>query len=162
MLDELFKRLHGTYTQNTLRAQCIEMTRRMSLSNNNALVLSDVYSDEIVDYVAHLNQSPSTLTISNQLMDIRGELLLAHLSDTKQHPNFMLSITQQIPRQTDCVKLKISPVTFEVKEKLLEVYGNDTLGLLKRVLLELGYETKRRLAGVQSQQRRNLCTKEIS
>ena len=159
MLDKLFKRLHGTYTQNTLRAQCIETTSCMSLSNNNALVLGDVYSDDIVDYIALLNLPPSTLSISNQLMDIRGELSRAHLSDTKQHPNFMLAITQQIPRQTDCIKLKTSPATFAVKAKLLEISGNDTLGLLKRVLLDLGCETKRRGAGVQSQQRHNLCSK---
>lgn len=143
MLDELFKRFDGAYAENTLRAYRADMTDFMDWSENNALTFDDVSGDDIVHYVEHLSESRSTATIRRRLMSISSVLSLAQLTDNTRHPSVKLAM-KRIHRQKGRAQLQASPLTREVKEKLLEVCSNDTRGMRNRVLLELGYETMRR------------------
>jgi len=145
MLDELFKRFDGAYAANTLRAYRSDMMGFMQWSDHNDLQFDNLPGEDLARYVEHLSRSRSTATIRRRLMSISSVMSLAQLTDNTRHPDVKLTM-KRIHRQKGRAQLQASPLTRNVKAKLLEVCSNDTRGLRDRVLLELGYETMRRRA----------------
>lgn len=145
MLDELFKRFDGAYAENTLRAYRSDMNDFMQWCDRNDLQFDNLPGEEMAHYVEHLSESRSTATIRRRLMSISSVMSLAQLTDNTRHPDVKLTM-KRIHRQKGRAQLQASPLTLDVKARLLEVCTNDTRGLRDRVLLELGYETMRRRA----------------
>ena len=145
MLDELFKRFEGAYAENTLRAYRSDMNDFIGWCEDHALPFDAVDGEDMAHYAEHLSETKSTATIRRRLMSVSSVLSLAQLTDNTRHPDVKLAM-KRIHRQKGRAQLQASPLTREVKDKLVEVCSNDTRGLRDRVLLELGYETMRRRA----------------
>jgi len=145
MLDELFKRFDGAYAENTLRAYRSDMMDFMEWCDHNDLQFDNLPGEDLARYVEDLSRSRSTATIRRRLMSISSVMSLAQLTDNTRHPDVKLTM-KRIHRQKGRAQLQASPLTRDVKAKLLEVCSADTRGLRDRVLLELGYETMRRRA----------------
>lgn len=145
MLNELFKRFDGAYAENTLRAYRSDMMDFMEWCDHNELQFDNLPGEDLARYVEDLSRSRSTATIRRRLMSISSVMSLAQLTDNTRHPDVKLTM-KRIHRQKGRAQLQASPLTRDVKAKLLEVCSADTRGLRDRVLLELGYETMRRRA----------------
>ncbi|NVK32331.1 MAG: tyrosine-type recombinase/integrase, partial [Gammaproteobacteria bacterium] len=145
MLDELFKRFDGAYAENTLRAYRSDMMDFMEWCDHNDFQFDNLAGEDLARYVEDLSRSRSTATIRRRLMSISSVMSLAQLTDNTRHPDVKLTM-KRIHRQKGRAQLQASPLTRDVKAKLLEVCSADTRGLRDRVLLELGYETMRRRA----------------
>jgi len=145
MLDELFKRFDGAYAENTLRAYRADMNDFVNWCEEHELKYDDVSGEDMALYAEEQSEQFTTATIRRRLASLSSVLNLAQLTNNTHHPDVTLAM-KRIHRRKGRGQLQASPLTADVKDKLLEVCADDTRGLRNRVLLELGYETMRRRA----------------
>jgi len=143
MLDELFERFEGAFSENTLRAYRGDIDHLMSWCIDNALDFNHLSGAELARYAESMEDEVATATIRRRLASISSVFNLAQIDNQTRHPDLLLAL-KRIHRRKGRAQKQASPLTRDIKAQLLEVCSNDTRGLRDRILLELGYETMRR------------------
>jgi site-specific recombinase XerD len=143
MLDELFERFNGAFSENTLRAYRSDMTNLIEWCGTQQLNYKKLTGQNLADYAESMAENVATATIRRRLASISSVFNLAQFENNTKHPDLLLAL-KRIHRRKGRAQKQAPPLTKEVKAKLIAVCPKDTRGLRDRVLLELGYETMRR------------------
>jgi len=143
MLDELFERFDGAFSENTLRAYRGDMIEICKWCDENGLSIENLEGEDIARYIESIEDQLAVATIRRRLATLSSVLGLAGFVDNTRSPEVKLTLKRMYRRKGRAQK-QASPLTREIKEQLIAVCPDDTRGLRNRVLLELGYETMRR------------------
>jgi integrase len=143
MLDKLFVRFDGAFSENTLRAYRSDFRQYASwcaLKNKPSLPASAVLIAEYVDFMSTQNKSA---TIRRRINSLGTIFKLSKNPDPTKEPEVVLAL-KRMHRKIGRQQKQATPLTKDVLDQLLERCDDDTRGLRNQVLLRLGYETMRR------------------
>jgi site-specific recombinase XerD len=143
MLDQLFVRFDGAFSENTLRAYRSDFQQYeswCSTKNQQSLPATPALIAEYVDFMATENKSA---TIRRRINSLGTIFRLSKHPDPTKEPEVVLAL-KRMHRKIGRHQEQAAPLTRDILDQLLEQCGNDPKGHRDRVLLLLGYETMRR------------------
>lgn len=143
MLDKLFVRFDGAFSENTLRAYRSDFRQYASwcaLKNQPSLPAT---ADLIAEYVDFMSTRNKSATIRRRINSLGTIFRLSKHPDPTKEPEVVLAL-KRMHRKIGRHQEQATPLTRDILDQLLEQCGGDAKGHRNRVLLLLGYETMRR------------------
>ena len=143
MIDELFARFDGAFSENTLRAYRSDFRHYEAWCNENDIPPLPAKSQLLARYVDELSLSHKSATIRRRINSLGTAFKLSKNADPTKEAEVVLAL-KRMHRRIGRQQSQAAPLTRDVLDKLLLRCGDDTRGLRNKVLLLLGYETMRR------------------
>ena len=143
MIDQLLRNLHGAFADNTLRAYRADFKVFSVWCADNEIDPLSASATEIANFVTTQAEHRTTATIRRRIASISTLLKLNSYPDPTGSPEVILAL-KRIHRQKGRAQKQAQPLTKDILEQLIEVTGDDLVGMRDRVMLILGYETMRR------------------
>jgi site-specific recombinase XerD len=143
MIEELFSRFDGAFSENTLRAYRSDFRQYeywCAIKKQPSLPATADLIAEYVDFMATENKSA---TIRRRINSLGTIFRLSKNPDPTKEPEVVLAL-KRMHRQIGRHQEQATPLTRDILDQLLAQCGSDTKGHRNRVLLLLGYETMRR------------------
>ena len=143
MIDELFVRFDGAFSENTLRAYRSDFQHYeiwCATNNQPSLPATAELIAEYVDFMATENKSA---TIRRRINSLGTIFRLSKNPDPTKEPEVVLAL-KRMHRKIGRHQEQATPLTRDILDQLLKQCGSDAKGHRDRVLLLLGYETMRR------------------
>ena len=143
MIEELFSRFDGAFSENTLRAYRSDLKQYeawCAKKKQPSLPATAHLMAEYVDFMATQNKSA---TIRRRINSLGTIFKLSKQPDPTKEPEVILAL-KRMHRKIGRQQKQATPLTKDVLDQLLEQCDDDTRGLRNQVLLRLGYETMRR------------------
>ena len=143
MIEELFSRFDGAFSENTLRAYRSDFKQYeawCAKKKQPSLPATAHLMAEYVDFMATQNKSA---TIRRRINSLGTIFKLSKQPDPTKEPEVILAL-KRMHRKIGRQQKQATPLTKDVLDQLLEQCDDDTRGLRNQVLLRLGYETMRR------------------
>ena len=143
MIEELFSRFDGAFSENTLRAYRSDFKQYeawCAKKKQPSLPATAHLMAEYVDFMATQNKSA---TIRRRINSLGTIFKLSKQPDPTKEPEVILAL-KRVHRKIGRQQKQATPLTKDVLDQLLEQCDDDTRGLRNQVLLRLGYETMRR------------------
>ena len=140
---DLFEHLHGAFADNTLRAYRADFKVFSAWCADNEIDPLSASATEIANFVTTQAEHRTTATIRRRIASISTLLKLNSYPDPTGSPEVILAL-KRIQRQKGRAQKQAQPLTKDILAQLVEVTGDDLVGMRDRVLLMLGYETMRR------------------
>ncbi|MDB2654342.1 tyrosine-type recombinase/integrase [Luminiphilus sp.] len=143
MIEELFSRFDGAFSENTLRAYRSDFRQYeywCAIKKQPSLPATADLIAEYVDFMATENKSA---TIRRRINSLGTIFRLSKHPDPTKEPEVVLAL-KRMHRKIGRHQEQAAPLTRDILDQLLEQCGNDRKGQRDRVLLLLGYETMRR------------------
>lgn len=142
-MTHLFEHFHGAFADNTLRAYRADFKVFSAWCADNEIDPLSASVTDIANFVTTPAEHRTTVTIRRRIASISTLLKLNSYPDPTGSPEVILA-PKRIHRQKGRAKKQAQPLTKDILEQLVEVTGDDLVGMRDRVLLMLGYETMRR------------------
>ena len=143
MIEELFARFDGAFSENTLRAYRSDFRHYEAWCKENNIPPLPAKSQLLARYVDELSLSKKSATIRRRINSLGTVFKLSKNADPTKEAEVVLAI-KRMHRRIGRQQSQAAPLTRDVLDKLLLRCGDDTRGLRNKVLLLLGYETMRR------------------
>ena len=143
MIDILMSQFKGAFAENTLRAYRADFKVFSAWCADNKIDPLSARATEIANFVTAQAEHRTTATIRRRIASISTLLKLNSYPDPTGSPEVILAL-KRIHRQKGRAQKQAQPLTKDILEQLVEVTGDDLVGMRDRVLLMLGYETMRR------------------
>ena len=143
MIDEIFEKFDGAFSENTLRAYRSDFKQYeawCAKKKQPSLPATAHLMAEYVDFMATQNKSA---TIRRRINSLGTIFKLSKQPDPTKEPEVILAL-KRMHRKIGRQQKQATPLTKDVLDQLLEQCDDDTRGLRNQVLLRLGYETMRR------------------
>jgi site-specific recombinase XerD len=143
MIEELFSRFDGAFSENTLRAYRSDFQQYelwCAIKKQPSLPATADLIAEYVDFMATQNKSA---TIRRRINSLGTIFRLSKNPDPTKEPEVVLAL-KRMHRQIGRHQEQATPLTRDILDQLLEQCGSNAKGHRDRVLLLLGYETMRR------------------
>lgn len=143
MIDILMSQFKGAFADNTLRAYRADFKVFSAWCADNEIDPLSASATEIANFVTTQAEHRTTATIRRRIASISTLLKLNSYPDPTGSPEVILAL-KRVHRQKGRAQKQAQPLTKDILEQLVEVTGDDLVGMRDRVLLMLGYETMRR------------------
>ena len=143
MIEELFSRFDGAFSENTLRAYRSDFQQYESWCATKRQPSLPTTVDLIADYVDFMANKNKSATIRRRINSLGTIFRLSKNPDPTKEPEVVLAL-KRMHRKIGRHQEQAAPLTRDVLDQLLEQCGSDAKGYRDRVLLMLGYETMRR------------------
>lgn len=143
MIDELFEKFDGAFSENTLRAYRSDFEQYefwCSTKNQSSLPATPELIAKYVDFMTTENKSA---TIRRRINSLGTIFKLSKYPDPTKQPEVVLAL-KRMHRKIGRQQKQATPLTKDILDQLLLQCDEDTRGLRDQVLLRLGYETMRR------------------
>ena len=143
MIEELFSRFDGAFSENTLRAYRSDFRKYeywCAIKKQPSLPATAELMAEYVDFMATENKSA---TIRRRINSLGTIFRLSKNPDPTKEPEVVLALNR-MHRKIGRHQEQATPLTRDILDQLLKQCGSDAKGHRDRVLLLLGYETMRR------------------
>ena len=143
MIDEIFEKFDGAFSENTLRAYRSDFQQYeiwCATNNHPSLPAAADLIAEYVDFMAARNKSA---TIRRRINSLGTILKLSKNPDPTREPEVVLAL-KRMHRKIGRQQKQATPLTKDILDQMLEQCDDDTRGLRDQILLRLGYETMRR------------------
>ena len=143
MIEELFSRFDGAFSENTLRAYRSDFQQYESwcaTRHQPSLPATADLIAECVDFMATQNKSA---TIRRRINSLGTIFRLSKNPDPTKEPEVVLAL-KRMHRKIGRHQEQAKPLTRDILDQLLQHCGNDTKGRRDCILLLLGYESMRR------------------
>ena len=143
MIEELFSRFDGAFSENTLRAYRSDFQQYeiwCATKNQPSLPAT---ADLIAKYVDSMATENKSATIRRRINSLGTIFRLSKHPDPTKEPEVVLAL-KRMHRKIGRHQEQAAPLTRDILDQLLEQCGSDAKGHRSRVLLLLGYETMRR------------------
>ena len=143
MIDEIFEKFDGAFSENTLRAYRSDFKQYeawCAKTKQPSLPATVHLMAEYVDFMAAKNKSA---TVRRRINSLGTIFKLSKHPDPTKEPEVVLAL-KRMHRKLGRQQKQATPLTKEILDQLLEQCGDSTQGLRDQVLLRLGYETMRR------------------
>ena len=143
MIDEIFEKFDGAFSENTLRAYRSDFEQYEAWCVTNKQPSLPATAELIAEYVDFMSTENKSATIRRRINSLGTIFKLSKNPNPTKDPVVTLALKRmhcKIGRQ----QKQATPLTKDVLNQLLEQCDDDTRGLRNQVLLRLGYETMRR------------------
>ena len=143
MIEELFSRFDGAFSENTLRAYRSDFRQYeywCAIKKHPSLPATADLIAEYVDFMATENKSA---TIRRRINSLGTIFRLSKNPDPTKEPEVVLAL-KRMHRKIGRHQEQATPLTRDILDQLLAQCESDAKGHRDRVLLLLGYETMRR------------------
>ena len=143
MIEELFSRFDGAFSENTLRAYRSDFRQYESWCSSENQTSLPATADLIAEYVDFMATRNKSATIRRRINSLGTIFKLSKHPDPTKEPEVVLAL-KRMHRKIGRQQKQATPLTREIMEQMLEQCDDGTCGLRDQVLLRLGYETMRR------------------
>ncbi|MDB2557586.1 tyrosine-type recombinase/integrase [Luminiphilus sp.] len=143
MIDELFVRFDGAFSENTLRAYRSDFQQYEAWCATKKQPTLPATADLIAKYVDFMATENRSATIRRRINSLGTIFRLSKNPDPTKEPEVVLAL-KRMHRKIGRHQEQAAPLTRDILDQLLKQCGNDAKGHRDRVLLLLGYETMRR------------------
>lgn len=143
MLDQLFVRFDGAFSENTLRAYRSDFQQYKAWCANKKQPSLPATADLIAQYVDFMAIENKSATIRRRINSLGTIFRLSKNPDPTKEPEVVLAL-KRMHRKIGRHQEQATPLTRDILDQLLKQCGSDAKGHRDRVLLLLGYETMRR------------------
>ena len=143
MIDELFVRFDGAFSENTLRAYRSDFQQYESWCATRHQPSLPATADFIAEYVDFMAIQNKSATIRRRINSLGTIFRLSKSPDPTKAPEVVLAL-KRMHRKIGRHQEQATPLTRDILDQLLEQCGSDAKGIRDRILLLLGYETMRR------------------
>lgn len=143
MLDKLFVRFDGAFSENTLRAYRSDFKQYEAWCATKKQPSLPATADLIAEYVDFMATQNKSATIRRRINSLGTIFRLSKNPDPTKEPEVVLAL-KRMHRKIGRQQKQAPPLTKDILTQLLQQCDDDTLGLRNQVLLRLGYETMRR------------------
>jgi site-specific recombinase XerD len=143
MIDEIFGKFDGAFSENTLRAYRSDFQQYVAWcakKKQPSIPATTHLMAEYVDFMATMNKSA---TIRRRINSLGTIFKLSKHPDPTKEPEVILAL-KRMHRKIGRQQKQAKPLTKEIMDQMLEQCDEGTRGLRDQVLLQLGYETMRR------------------
>ena len=143
MIEELFSRFDGAFSENTLRAYRSDFQQYVAWCAKKKQPSIPASADHIAEYVDFMATMNKSATIRRRINSLGTIFKLSKNPDPTKEPEVVLAL-KRMHRKIGRQQKQATPLTKDILDQLLGQCDNDTRGLRDQVLLRLGYETMRR------------------
>lgn len=143
MIDELFGRFDGAFSENTLRAYRSDFQQYESWCATKKRQSIPATAELIAEYVDFMATENKSATIRRRINSLGTIFKLSKHPDPTKEPEVVLAL-KRMHRKIGRQQKQATPLTKDILDQLLEQCDDGTRGLRDQVLLRLGYETMRR------------------
>ena len=143
MIDEIFEKFDGAFSENTLRAYRSDFKQYEAWCVSNKRPSLPATAELIAEYVDFMSTENKSATIRRRINSLGTIFKLSKHPDPTKEPEVVLAL-KRMHRKIGRQQKQATPLTKDVLVQLLEQCGDSTQGLRDQVLLRLGYETMRR------------------
>ena len=143
MINELFVRFDGAFSENTLRAYRSDFQQYESWCATRHQPSLPATADLVAEYVDFMATENRSATIRRRINSLGTIFRLSKNPDATKEPEVVLAL-KRMHRKIGRHQEQATPLTRDILDQLLQQCGNDAKGHRDRVLLLLGYETMRR------------------
>jgi integrase len=143
MIDELFGRFDGAFSENTLRAYRSDFQQYESWCATKDRPSIPANAELIAEYVDFMATGNKSATIRRRINSLGTIFKLSNHPDPTKEPEVVLAL-KRMHRKIGRQQKQATPLTQDILDQLLEQCDDGTRGLRDQVLLRLGYETMRR------------------
>ena len=143
MIEELFSRFDGAFSENTLRAYRSDFQQYVAWCAKKKQPSIPATADHIAEYVDFMATMNKSATIRRRINSLGTIFKLSKHPDPTKEPEVVLAL-KRMHRKIGRQQKQATPLTKEILDQLLEKCDDGTRGLRDQVLLRLGYETMRR------------------
>ncbi|MDB2585981.1 tyrosine-type recombinase/integrase [Luminiphilus sp.] len=143
MIEELFSRFDGAFSENTLRAYRSDFQQYESWCATKHQPSLPATADLIANYVDFMATNHKSATIRRRINSLGTIFRLSKSPDPTKEPEVVLAL-KRMHRKIGRHQEQAAPLTRDILDKLLAQCGRDAKGHRDRVFLLLGYETMRR------------------
>ena len=143
MIEELFSKFDGAFSENTLRAYRSDFKQYEAWCAKKKQPSLPATADLVAEYVDFMSAQNKSATIRRRINSLGTVFKLSKHPDPTKEPEVVLAL-KRMHRKIGSQQKQATPLTKEILVQLLEQCGDSTQGLRDQVLLRLGYETMRR------------------
>jgi len=143
MIDELFGRFDGAFSENTLRAYRSDFQQYESWCATKEQPSLPATAEQIAEYVDFMATQNKSATIRRRINSVGTIFKLSKNPDPTEEPEVVLAL-KRMHRRIGRQQKQATPLTKDILDQMLEQCDDDTRGIRDQVLLRLGYETMRR------------------
>lgn len=143
MIDELFVRFDGAFSENTLRAYRSDFQQYEAWCATKKQPTLPATADRIAEYVDFMASNYKSATIRKRINSLGTIFRLSKNPDPTKEPEVVLAL-KRMHRKIGRHQEQAAPLTRDILDQLLKQCGSDAKGYRDRILLLLGYETMRR------------------
>ena len=143
MLDQLFVRFDGAFSENTLRAYRSDFQQYESWCATKRQRSIPATAELIAEYVDFMATEKKSATIRRRINSLGTIFKLSKHPDPTKEPEVVLAL-KRMHRKIGRQQKQATPLTKDILDQMLEQCDVDNRGLRDQVLLRLGYETMRR------------------
>jgi site-specific recombinase XerD len=143
MIDEIFEKFDGAFSENTLRAYRSDYQQYEAWCAKRKQPSLPATADLLAEYVDFMATENKSATIRRRINSLGTIFKLSKNPDPTKDPEVVLAL-KRMHRKIGRQQKQASPLTRDILNQLLEKCDDGTRGIRDQVLLRLGYETMRR------------------
>ena len=143
MLDQLFVRFDGAFSENTLREYRSDFQQYESWCGTRKQPSLPATADLLAEYIDFMATGNKSATIRRRINSLGTIFRLSKNPDPTKEPEVVLAL-KRMHRKIGRHQEQATPLTRDILDQLLEQCGSDAKGHRDRIMLLLGYETMRR------------------
>lgn len=143
MIDEIFEKFDGAFSENTLRAYRSDFKQYEAWCAKRGQPVLPATADLISEYVDCMATKNKSATIRRRINSLGTIYKLSKQPDLTKEPEVVLAL-KRMHRKIGRQQKQAAPLTRDILDQLLLQCDDGTQGLRDQVLLRLGYETTRR------------------
>ena len=143
MIDEIFEKFDGAFSENTLRAYRSDFQQYEFWCAKRKQPSLPATADLIAEYVDFMATENKSATIRRRINSLGTIFKLSKHPDPTKEPEVVLAL-KRMHRKIGRQQKQATPLTKDILDQMLKKCDDGTRGLRDQVLLRLGYETMRR------------------
>ena len=143
MIDEIFGKFDGAFSENTLRAYRSDFKQYDAWCAKKEQPSLPATADLIAEYIDFMATENKSATIRRRINSLGTIFKLSKHPDPTKEPEVVLAL-KRMHRKIGRHQEQAKPLTRDILDQLLQHCGNNTKGQRDCILLLLGYETMRR------------------
>ena len=134
MIEELFSRFDGAFSENTLRAYRSDFKQYQAWCAKKKQPSLPATADLIAEYVDFMSTENKSATIRRRINSLGTIFKLSKHPDPTKEPEVVLAL-KRMHRKIGRQQKQATPLTKDILDQMLKQCDQDTRGLRDRVLL---------------------------
>jgi len=143
MIDDLFKRFDGAFSENTIRAYRADFMHYQAWCQCNGLTPFPTTGEQLASYIDAMAGQFAVATLQRRVASLGSLLRLLELEDPTKGSDCAIAL-KRAQRKYGAPQQQATPLTAELMRALQQTCDSSLIGQRDFLLLQLGHETLRR------------------
>lgn len=143
MIDALFERMRGAYSDNTIKGYRSDFLNYERWCQQRGYTPLPADTEVLVEYIESMCEVHKSATIRRKIHSLGSLLELLGLDDCTREPDVKMAL-KRANRTLGRAQKQATPLTRDILDKLKSLCDDSPMGVRNHVMLQLGYETMRR------------------